>query len=179
MILYLHGLESSAQGRKATWLRERYDVRCPELNTKSMIHLRDEALAGRWTWDPSDPRMLEALQMPLKQALSAIETEPKPDLIIGSSFGGALLLELINSGRWSGPSLFLAQAGLRVTTRSVIPKGHRAILVHGTADAVIPFSDSEALSDDGRIPLWPVDDDHMLRTILTNGTLSRAIDALL
>ena len=179
MIVYLHGLESSAQGRKATWLRGRYESRCPELNTALMIQLRDDALAGTWTWDPTDLRMRAALEPPLLQAQAAIETTLQPKLVIGSSFGGALLLELMHRGVWSGPSLFLAQAGLRVTQRTSIPPKSRALLIHGRQDTVIPFGDSERLSNGGQFPLWTVDDDHMLRSILVDGTLARAIDGLL
>jgi len=180
-ILYLHGLESSPQGRKGTWLSERYKVRSPQLDATDMIRLRDEALAGSWSWDPGDPRMRAALEVPYQQCVDAIQRDPRPALVIGSSFGGGLLLELLHRGAWSGACLFLAQAGLRITPHQTLPRDVPAILIHGAYDDVIPCADSENLvaNSSSSASLWRVDDDHMLRSILEDGTLVRAIYDLL
>ena len=57
--------------------------------------------------DTSDFRGCVALQ---RAALD----EFRPDVLIGSSFGGAVAVALLNQGDWSGPTLLLAQAALRI-----------------------------------------------------------------
>ena len=40
----------------------------------------------------------------------------RPDVVLGSSFGGAVVVELLRRGVWTGPTLLLAQAALKVCT---------------------------------------------------------------
>ena len=75
-VLFLHGLEGSPHGTKGTWLREHYDVVAPALDTSS-------------------------IEAALEDALAALAAEP--DVVVGSSFGGAVLLELLHVGAWRGP----------------------------------------------------------------------------
>ena len=149
-VLFLHGLEGSPNGRKGTWLRERYELVAPDLDTSSV-------------------------EAALKDALIALET--KPDVIVGSSFGGAVLLELLHLGAWRGPCIFLAGAGPKITGRQTLPPGGRAVLVHGLQDDVVPPEHSRILaaSRDADVQLVEVDDDHRLGGILESGVLSQAI----
>jgi hypothetical protein len=155
-VLFLHGLESNPQGRKARFLAARYLGFAPALTTRVF------------------PTALE-------EARAAIR-ERAPSVLVGSSFGGALLLALMTAGDWRGPAVFVAQAGIKIGIGDRLPEGSRAILIHGTADEVVDFEGSRHLA--ASVPrgadLWPVEGgDHRLDVILEDGTLARAVDALL
>jgi alpha-beta hydrolase superfamily lysophospholipase len=155
-ILFLHGKESGPTGSKARWLAERYGAVTPSIDTSHF----ETAVA---------------------QARDAV-TREKPDLVIGSSYGGALLLRLLHDGVWRGPSLFLAQAGVRLDVAATLPKGTRAILVHGDADDVVPVEGSRILAASGGpgVELWELKGgDHRLLHTLEDGTLARAVETLL
>ena len=155
-ILFLHGLESSPSGLKARWLAEHYQAWTPALTT------------GDWS-------------LALAQARAGIQ-EWKPDLLIGSSFGGALLLALLLEGSWQGPCIFIAQAGVRLGVGQALPSGTRAILLHGTEDAVVPLEGSRLLAASGGegVELWEIPGgDHRLEGCLMDGTLDRAIQRVL
>lgn len=155
-VLFLHGLESNPNGNKARWLASRYLGYAPALTTRQF------------------PTALE-------EARAAIRARA-PAVVVGSSFGGALLLALVSAGDWRGPSVFVAQAGIKIGIADRLPEGSRAILIHGTADDVVGFEGSERLA--ASIPsgadLWPVEGgDHRLDVVLADGTLGRAVDTLL
>lgn len=155
-VLFLHGLESNPQGKKARWLAARYLAHAPLLTTRHFPTALDEARA-------------------------AIRAHA-PAVVVGSSFGGALLLALMTAGDFRGPAVFVAQAGVKLGIGDRLPDGARAILVHGTADDVVAFEGSARLA--ASLPrgaeLWPVEGgDHRLDVILEDGTLARAVDALL
>lgn len=155
-VLFLHGLESNPKGKKARWLAARYLAHAPALTTRHFSTALDEARA-------------------------AIR-DREPTVLVGSSFGGALLLALMTSGAFRGPAVFVAQAGVKFGIGDRLPDGARAILVHGTADEVVGFDGSERLaaSAPGGAELWPVEGgDHRLDVILEDGTLARAVDTLL
>lgn len=155
-VLFLHGLESNPQGKKARWLAARYLAHAPALTTRHF------------------PTALE-------EARAAIRAHA-PAVLVGSSFGGALLLALMMGGDWRGPAVFVAQAGLKIGIGDRLPDGARAILVHGTSDEVVDFEGSERLAASAprTAELWPVPGgDHRLDSILEDGTLARAVDKLL
>jgi fermentation-respiration switch protein FrsA (DUF1100 family) len=98
----------------------------------------------------------------------------EPDVVLGSSFGGAIAVLCTTQGFWSGPTLLLAPAQARLSLASlvaVVPSfasipgntGSAAagsadaaqklqnqampsvLVVHGSRDTVVPLADSEAL----------------------------------
>lgn len=155
-VLFLHGLESSPKGLKARWLAQHYDSHTPALTT------------GDWP-------------TALAQAREAIG-QFAPDLVIGSSYGGALLLALLNEGAWKGPVVMIAQAGVRLGIASSLPEGTRAVLLHGTSDTVVPIDGSRMLAQTGGpgVELWEIEEgDHRLERCLEDGTLARAVDRVL
>jgi pimeloyl-ACP methyl ester carboxylesterase len=155
-ILFLHGLESSPGGIKAVWLARRYDARVPALQTSDWATARAQA--------------------------EAAVREHEPDLIIGSSFGGALLLSLLQGGVTRARAIFIAQAGMKLGLPARLPPGTRAILLHGTADGVVPIDGSRDLARDAGpgVQLWEIEGgDHPLNACLEDGTLDRAIAAAL
>ncbi len=184
MIVFLHGLESTVDadlqpiGRKVRWLRGRHpDLIAPGLDTRAAVALQQHcrSTGAQWFYDPN--RVAEAFAKPLLHARAAIT--PQTALIIGSSFGGAVLLELLHQGAWSGPALFLAGAGIKLTPHRTLPAATRAIFIHGRRDTVVPLDDSRTLATASRMPLWEVEDGHRLGSILEDGTLAAATRLLM
>eukprot|EP01083_Nonionella_stella_P004395 12700_1 len=54
---------------------------------------------------------------PCVRLQSRIIEEFRPDVVVGSSFGGAVAAECVQQGFWSGPTLLLAPACSKVATR--------------------------------------------------------------
>jgi alpha/beta superfamily hydrolase len=100
--------------------------------------------------------------------------EFRPDVLVGSSFGGAVAVELLHRGSWRGPTLLLAQAALRLGSRSTLPDGVRVWLVHGTDDDVVDIEDSRLLARTGSpdlVRLIEVVDNHPLDQVVQSGKL--------
>lgn len=151
----MHGLEGSPQGTKATLLAQAFIATTPAMDT-------------------SDFEGCVRLQ-------AGVIDYFRPDVIVGSSFGGAVLLALLQRGLWRGPSLLLAQAGLRYGLPVSLPDGVDIWIVHGTGDDIIDPNDSRRLAaagDDGRVRLIEVNDDHPLRASTGSGQLVRWIESL-
>jgi pimeloyl-ACP methyl ester carboxylesterase len=151
-ILFLHGREGGPESTKARWLAAHHGAVTPKLPTAD--------LAGA-----------------LPVARAALR-DHAPDLLVGSSFGGALAVELLAEGSWRGPTVLLAPASHKLGGVGRLPDGARVVLVHGDEDDVVPFSDSEALAATGgagvrlvRVP----GGNHRLHGILDDGTLAAAL----
>jgi|APSaa5957512622_1039677.scaffolds.fasta_scaffold118815_2 hypothetical protein len=115
-ILFLHGLESSPTSSKVQFLIGRgHEVIAPALPK------------GSWS---------ESLSI----AQSAVE-ELTPDIIVGSSRGGALAMN-INPGR--AKLILIAPAYKKYGNAQHIPAG--TVIVHSPLDEVIPFDDSVELA---------------------------------
>lgn len=115
-----------------------------------------------------------------------------PDILIGSSWGGAVAAELIASGVWDGPAILLAPAIARVSegarrndlakTKAALraaAKRSRVIIFHDPSDAVVPHEDSVSLARDSSIDFRSVDaGGHRLLELLERGELGETIRAL-
>ena len=154
-IVFLHGLESGPGGNKAVWLHARYGAYTPKLETGSF----PDAVAG---------------------AAAAI-AEHAPRVVVGSSYGGAVATKLLLDGIWSGPTVLIAPAARRLGLDPALPPGARVIVLHGELDDIVPLADSHRLvagAGEG-VELWTIPGgDHRLNTILTDGTLARALEKL-
>ncbi len=184
-IVFLHGLETPTDdhgrptGTKATWLRNRFDAATPALDTTTAQQIAREAAGtpSRWTW-PFDGYE-QAFATPMERARAAITDATR--LVIGSSFGGAVLLRLMHeTPGWSTPVIFLASAGGKLTSYTTIPAGADALLVHGRHDEVIPFTDSQGMSwTSPRARLLLVEDDHRLGSIVNDEMLGAWIEGMI
>ncbi len=115
-----------------------------------------------------------------------------PDLVVGSSWGGAVAAEVLARGAWSGPTILLAPALARVrvwarreggeaTQRALELRGAAAPIVvfHDPSDDVIPHDDSVELTR-GVLELRTVSaGGHRLLGLLESGTLGATIEALM
>lgn len=154
-VQFIHGLESSPQGNKAKLFAETFDAVTPAMDTSDFAGCV-EIQAG----------VLESF---------------RPDVLVGSSFGGAVAVALLQSGRWLGPTLLLAQAALRAGLPAELPEGVRIWLIHGLGDDIIDIDDSRVLASSGKQPmvrLLEVEDDHPLSVTTRSGKLVSVVREL-
>jgi hypothetical protein len=155
-VQFIHGLESSPQSTKARTLAEQFEALTPGMQTDDY----------------------EGCVAQQKRALE----EFQPDVIVGSSFGGAVAVTLLQRDHWRGPTLLLAQAALRRGQVCELPENVLVWLVHGTRDEIIDPGDSRRLADCGSpdlVRLIEVDDDHVLRESVLDGSLVRWVREIL
>lgn len=143
-ILFCHGLESGPLGRKVQYLRDHgFAVHSPDCSGQDLA-----------------TRVLI-----LRRAIA----EKRPDVVVGSSFGGmAGLCAAIEAKAAGTPieGLLLCAPALQLDP----PPGFSGplslpaptIIIHGTRDEVIPISVSRTFADGHSVRLVEVDDDHSL-----------------
>ncbi len=154
-VQFAHGLEGSPQGAKARLLGAHFETRVPAMDTsdfEACVALHEEALRSF-----------------------------RPDVFVGSSFGGAVAVALLQRGSWRGPTLLLAPAALRRGQPAWLPEGVPICLVHGTRDSIVDPVDSRTLARSGSpdlVRLLEVDDDHPLRSLLENTRLVELVREL-
>ena len=154
-VQFIHGLESSPRSRKARVLAAHFDALTPAMDT-------------------SDFEACVALQ-------SEVAAMWGPEVLIGSSFGGAVATALLQRGLWGGPTLLLATASGRRGMVDELPSGVHVHLVHATGDAIVPVEDARrvaAASDPRWVRLDEVEDDHALTTHAQDGSLVRWVGEL-
>jgi predicted esterase len=147
-VQFIHGLEGSPQGTKARVLAEHFEAETPAMDT-------------------SDFDACVALQRETLERFA-------PDVLVGSSFGGAVALELLWQGAHAGPTLLLAQAAFHLGKRRSLPEGARVLLVHGSRDDIVDPEDSRKLAATGTagaVELLEVDDEHSLSASVQRGEL--------
>lgn len=154
-VQFAHGLEGSPRGSKARLLAEHFEARTPAMETGDF-----EACVG----------------------LHAAELETfDPQVLVGSSFGGSVVVELLRRGLWSGPTLLLAQAALRYDSEARLPEDVPVWLVHGLRDDLVDPEDSRRLARTGSpalVRLFEVDDDHPLQAFVRSGDLVERVREL-
>ena len=117
-IVFLHGLESSPNSTKATYLRSMgHDVVAPHL--------------PKDLWEQS-----------VMEARRAIERH-RPDVVIGSSRGGAVAMAAMMATP-RVPVVLVAPAWQKYAPWATIPTG--VSIVHSTEDTVVPYEESERLA---------------------------------
>jgi alpha/beta superfamily hydrolase len=110
--------------------------------------------------------------------------EFKPDVIVASSYGGAVAVALLQRELWRGPTLLLAQAALcmkNLEQRCELPLDVVVWLVHGKHDDIVDPEDSRRLAkcgSPGLVRLIEVDDDHRLKTSVLDGSLVAWVRAI-
>ncbi len=154
-VQFIHGLEGSPQGAKAQLLAEHFTAITPAMDTRDFegcVALHAATIASF-----------------------------KPDVLVGSSFGGAVAVALLQRGVWRGPTLLLAQAAQHFGLAPELPHGVHVWLVHGRRDDVVDIEDSRALARSGTPSLVrciEVDDDHSLHGMVESGRLVETVREL-
>jgi pimeloyl-ACP methyl ester carboxylesterase len=154
-VQFVHGLEGSPQGAKARLFAAHFEANTPAMNTAdfgSCVDLHAGVLRSF-----------------------------RPDVLVGSSFGGAVVVDLLRRGLWSGPTLLLAQAALKRDPGARLPEGVPVWLVHGLRDEIVDPEDSRRLARSGSpelVRLLEVDDDHGLHGLVRSGALLECVREL-
>jgi hypothetical protein len=154
-VQFIHGLEGSPQGSKAQLFAQHFTALTPAMDT-------------------GDFAACVAVQV---EAMARF----RPDVLVGSSFGGAVAVELLQRGLWRGPTLLLAQAALKRAGCASLPEGVRVWLVHGLRDELVEIEDSRRLARTGSpelVRMIEVDDDHPLRGLVRSGELVELVQEL-
>ncbi|RAL20077.1 hypothetical protein DL240_18780 [Lujinxingia litoralis] len=108
----------------------------------------------------------------------------EPDVVLGSSWGGAITLELMLRGHWQGPAVLLAPAFHKVhRAMGLDPVGRLAglepgstLIFHDPSDDTVPLEDSQALSEQLGLPLHAVDaGGHRLMGLVEDGRLLESL----
>lgn len=183
--MYLHGREGSPFGTKGTYMR---------------LRIVPAALAPSMPATSKNPDAFNESYEIAKEQVTA----HSPSIIVGSSFGGAVLMKLIHEGVWLGPSIFLAQAAIKKQLRDefnlplwdFLPPDHQAIFIHAKSDSLVRYQDSVLIkknselrnNQSGLIHLWDAENgppggysqgNHRLAEITKNGMLRRALELML
>lgn len=202
-VLYVHGLESGPGGYKVQQMRKQgLDVVSPEMQmslydvrarNSVLRNLLDPSMLLRhWPWQwlvgAGDASFAACVEVQ-KQAL---RDNGSFDVLVGSSWGGAVAATLVAEGafdgpvvllcpalgtreRWFGESLDPARTADAITASlAALPAARRAacLLVHGDADTTVPLADSSDLSKATGIALEVIKDgSHGLGSIVRDGRL--------
>lgn len=167
VVHYCHGLESGPNGFKVRQLRQHFSVYAPDMkmslwNPTCVNSFARHLLSWRW---PAEA-LTDSFEACIEVQRTALR-DGTPDVLVGSSWGGAVAAALVAEGTWEGPLVLLCPA-LCMRERWVgQPSGRaelsasaiisriaalspevkaRAVIVHGDADATVPIDDSRELS---------------------------------
>lgn len=214
-VLYVHGLESGPDGNKPRSLRasgfevvsrlmpcgRRQIARDPVVIATALgsiatgaaltarFGLRGLALSAA-TYAASKDRVKQALTRRMVERSVQVQlrtlAEHKIDVVMGSSFGGAIALELLRRGAWKGPTVLLCPAHERVCEREGRPwvaldslsdaQRAQCLIVHAREDEVVPYEHSVRLAAQLGVELETVSDDHRLSQSATDEGLRRWIE---
>ena len=169
-LMFLHGLEGSPQGNKARYLRTKYQVAAPALDTSAIRAWLSSASAK--------DRVPRSLVQPTLTQLATLLQSNAPEVLVGSSYGGALALLLAAEGLWQGPMILMAPAVFRF---SLAPFEHPApvVILHGLHDEIVPIDSSRQWSQvlGTQSHLIELDDDHRLqKSIPENEEFEKALN---
>ena len=151
-VQFIHGLESSPTGDKARYFARHFDAVTPAMNTSDF----EGSVAAQ----------------------AAELSRRPPDVLVGSSFGGAVALALVVRGLHRGPTLLLAPAHRHYGVEERIPLGVPVLVVHGVRDTIVDIAGSRALATTGTrgiVRLVEVDDEHRLGTLAQSDALANLV----
>lgn len=158
-IQYVHGLEAGPNSFKARCLAKWADVTAPDMATSLWNPFRENAFLGRFlahmSWSAAAKDVLDRCAAIQKKALA-----DTTDVLVASSCGAAVALQLLVDRAWTGPTVLLCPGHRRilgapdadalVAAFRALPKKmlRRVVLVHGDADSTVPIQDSRELAKD-------------------------------
>eukprot|EP00048_Salpingoeca_helianthica_P013452 m.201247 g.201247 ORF g.201247 m.201247 type:complete len:257 (+) comp15501_c0_seq4:97-867(+) len=208
-ILYVHGLESGPTGRKYQLLKKAgFNVISLRMPCDRRSIVKDPIILGALFMLVAAPLTLgltvgavfavpafaatllaqfflkhyyvrRLLKRSVAVQTAALRGHPEIVAVVGSSFGGAVAVELLRSGLWTGPTLLLAPAQHRLAKLARLPAPRlpasaSALIVHGVHDDVVPLSHSHMLVREAgpNTSLLEVDDDHRLNALATAENLA-------
>jgi len=179
--IFLHGLEGSTTGSKARYLIENWSAKCPMMRTQQLSSLKAE---HNDRWDIIDEKQLaQAFEVPYSDALAAINYS-NPDIVIGSSMGGAILFKLMAEGVYTGPAVFCAPAISNLLPREYIEAAvedrkenfRHTVWLLGETDIIVSNEDNIRLARklNGSVIVSP-NDCHRLNKSIESNILNSAV----
>eukprot|EP01137_Pigoraptor_chileana_P002267 Opistho-2@40865 len=110
----------------------------------------------------------------LQRQLHAIEIF-KPQVVVGHSFGAALVMEMLQKGQWKGPTVLLCPAVHPGHDNLSLPSTVPIIVVQGEEDAIVSPLVAEQIaktnSDNPALRLLEIEDDHKLLKLLDESSV--------
>lgn len=178
-ILFLHGLEGSPGGRKASHLRKEWAAFTPTLRTQEVAVLREKC-GGDWK-SLAFHEIEESMTDAYKDAVDAVNYL-EPDIIVGSSLGAALLYRLYADGHHTSAGVFLAPAVPSLLSPRVVSQGRvniqpgNTFWLLGETDTVVPNGENVDICKlvDGNI-LYSPSDGHRLNKALESGLIDAVV----
>jgi pimeloyl-ACP methyl ester carboxylesterase len=196
-VLFIHGLESGPRGKKAEALsRAGFTVVAEQMPCGRRGALRDPVvlcasgvmvlgviaagvrqgmmgvlLAGMFVAVTQGFVRSRLIRRMVRRSLAVqvrLLEGQKVDVVVGSSFGGAIALELLARGLWTGPAVLLCPAHRLVAERAWLAskklpdEASKVVVVHGRQDETVPPEHSRSLVRNTAAKLIEVDDDHRL-----------------
>ena len=183
---YCHGLESGPHGYKAEAMRRWFaHVDAPDMQMSAFGLMAENSFARsalRQVLRTRPTRLAAAAIIDSLDRCVGLQTQAldrATDVLIGSSWGGAVTLVLVAEDIWTGPAVILCPAlGLiqrwmrpsgpppswprsfaRIACSiAALDEGRRAqlLLVHGTSDSTVPLADSQRLAESAGVRLEEV-----------------------
>jgi len=162
--MYLHGLEGNANGTKGLYCQIQYNAIAPQMpaTLNSLMKSRKDCIKTCY-----------------QIAKEAVEIH-KPDLIIGSSFGGGITITLMQNNVHKGKAILLAPAGVKYGLSTHIPQGNQVVIIHDRSDEIVPYQDSvliESMNDNST--LITTTGGHRLINLTTDGLLDYVVKTML
>jgi dienelactone hydrolase len=197
-VLFLHGLESGPNGTKTRLMRAQgLAVTAPDLHmsrlrldkrnsfSRQMLRHWEMVVApGQWVAKAVAASRRACVDI-ARRALKSSEV----DVVVGSSWGGAVAVELLRHGTWLGPTVLLAPAtrevqnvvdaaGWQGLVASVRRAAHSApvVIFHDPNDATISVEGSRDLAAGAALQLHEVDaGGHRLLDLVEDGRLAAMV----
>ena len=173
-VLFLHGLEGAPNGGKALHLKEHWNARAPLLRSKDLREMQMKHPSKSWQEMPAR-EFKQALDNVYDDAVSALQYL-EPDVIVGSSMGGALLARLVLERKWTGPCVFLAPAIESLLGVVELPLIKSSVWILAEVDNVVPNASNikHCKKVEGNLML-SANDTHRLQKALSTGLIDCAI----
>ena len=163
-IMYLHGLEGEPNGVKGSYCQTQYNAVAPQLpaTLENLMKSRKDCVK-------------DCYQIAKESVL-----KHRPDIIIGSSFGGGITMALMQNNVHKGKAILLAPAGVKYGLPTQIPQGNQVVIIHDPTDEIVPFKDSVRIYEDnildgGDVKIIKTDGGHRLINLTTDGLLDQVI----
>ena len=172
-ILFLHGLEGSNTGQKATYLKDQWSALTPKLRTTNLLELKEKKRNKPWS-DIPDKQLEKAMADSLNDARDAVSYS-EPDIIVGSSMSGALLMKMILEGSVDPVKttcIFLAPAISELARLENVPSIPGSIWVLGELDDIVDNNKNLKYCQlSGGSIIYSPRDTHRLSKCLSSGLL--------
>ena len=163
-LLYVHGYEGSVNGTKGRWLSQHFSSAGPELpDARSRHPLGSKAPIGE---------VLEGIKRAIAPSTRVVKdyiAQNPPKVVVASSFGAAVWLNLVREEGFRIPTVLLAPACIFLRVGNAFPHDMDTIIIHGEQDTLIPIEQAKELhSNSGaRSLFWPIADEHRLASLTT------------